>query len=102
MFGFLKRLFRKEPPRRGVLVFREEAFDARGEPRGAWIAGVLEDVRVLEASRAGGMVRLLCECDRFEPLERGAQPPLYLPRLTVSRGPDGETRTVEFRRAGTT
>ena len=100
MFGFLKRLFGQKPPRRGVLVFREESWNARGEPRGAWIAAVLEDVRVLEAAREGGMVRLLCECDRFEPVSRGEPPPQYLPRVTLKSGPDGETRTVEFRRAG--
>ena len=94
MFDFLKKLF--ERPRRGVLVFREESWNARGEPRGEWVRAVLEKVRVLQEERAGGMVRLLCECEKFDALGKGEKPPQYLFRLTVKSGPDGESREVEF------
>jgi hypothetical protein len=42
------------------------------------------------------MVRVLCECEKFDALGKGEKPPQYLFRLTVKSGPDGESSGVEF------
>ena len=96
-FGFMKALAGMVHPRRGVLAFRLETWND-GAEGSIWTRRVLEEVKVVGVETAGGMVRVTCDCEKFSPLARGEKPPLYLPRISVKRGPEGESCAVEFRR----
>jgi hypothetical protein len=100
-FDFLKELASVARPRRGVIAFREAQWDAPpNSPMGEWVARVKKEIRVEEVRRAGGMARVTCRSGAFEPLPRGAEPPQYLPSVSVDIGPDGSRDEVSFRRLG--
>lgn len=100
-FGFFKRLAAGMRPRvrRGVVAFREGQWDAPpNTPLSKFVESVKARIRVVDVRRAGGMVRVTCDCDQFEPVDRFGPFPQYLPGCSMQFGPDGETYDVTFKR----
>ena len=99
-FDFLKRLLPRV--RRGAIVFREAQWDApKSSPIWDFVQCVKEEVRVVEVARGGGLVRVTCDCDQFEPIPRGAPVPLYFPSVSFRQGGDGDrSAEVTFTRKG--
>ena len=98
-FDFFKELAAMARPRRGVIAFREAQWDAPpASPMGEWVARIKKEIRIEEVRRGGGMARVVCTCAKFEPLPRGAEPPQYLPGVSLESGPEGTKDEVSFRR----